>query len=260
MPSKKSSSTTASTAPSLKGSQADYEKFLPAALAIDPAAVVPMRADLQLALHNVQVGVATLAELEAQAKKLAGTKVSELLVLPNLVLATIFADTQIDRSLPPSELKAMFRRASVLRTLLLTTASSLVAAGLLSKASVDAIKRGSGAPDLARDCVSLGALYVKNAQALRGKHPVKTAEIEEASELGTKLLKAMKSGRARRKPNGAPASADVRDRLWTLVVQRHDALWRAGAYLLGRAVVDEKIPALQASRSGRAKKGKGSPA
>ncbi len=254
MPANKNSTKVVSTQPTAKGSQADYEEFEAEALALDPTAVTPMRADLQLALHNVQVGAASLADVEEDAKKLPNTKVPELMALPRLVLATIFADTQVDRSLAPSEIRSMLRRASVLRTLLLTSASSLVEAGLLAKGPVEAVRRGSGAPDLARDCVALSALFSKNAKALRGKHPLKPAEIEEASELGTRLLKAMKSGRARRQPTGTLPSADVRDRLWTLVVQRHDALWRAGAYLFGPGTVDVKIPSLQSNRGGRPKK------
>lgn len=42
-------------------------------------------------------------------------------------------------------------------------------------------------------------------------------------------------------------ATELRDRFWTLVLQRHDALWRCGAWIHGRAV-DEHVPPLQAGR------------
>jgi hypothetical protein len=39
----------------------------------------------------------------------------------------------------------------------------------------------------------------------------------------------------------------LRDRFWTLLLQRHEALWRCGAWIHGQTV-DEHVPALQAGR------------
>jgi len=41
--------------------------------------------------------------------------------------------------------------------------------------------------------------------------------------------------------------------MWTLLVQRHADLWRAGAYLFGRNEADAKVPGL-ASRDVAAKR------
>ena len=40
-----------------------------------------------------------------------------------------------------------------------------------------------------------------------------------------------------------------RDRLWTLVVQGHERLWRAGAYLFGKELVDRMVPPLLGARA-----------
>lgn len=42
-------------------------------------------------------------------------------------------------------------------------------------------------------------------------------------------------------------ATELRDRFWTLVLQRHEALWRCGAWLHGQTV-DEHVPPLQAGR------------
>ena len=89
-----------------------------------------------------------------------------------------------------------------------------------------ALHAGSGKIDVASDCIGLAALFQKYAAQAR--------------------------------------AADVRDRLWTLVKQGHDAPWRACAFLYGPDEIDAKVPALQAraaTTSKRAEKAKaGAPA
>ncbi len=241
------------------GSQADYGTFIPLARALPAADVVQARADLPLALQNVQAGVSAVMAEEPRLSKLPETDSQELAELPRLVLATIFADTQIERTAPAAELQKLLARGSALRSLLLKTAESLAEAGLLSPPAVAKIRAGKGKLDSARDCVELAALFSKNAAALRGKSPVTAAQIKEASEVGTQLLSLLKPTRTRRAKAEVSSAASDRDRLWTLVLARHDALWRAGAYLFGRAV-EEKVPLLQANRTRRPKKASPAPA
>jgi hypothetical protein len=42
-------------------------------------------------------------------------------------------------------------------------------------------------------------------------------------------------------------ATELRDRFWTLLLQRHEALWRCGAWIHGQTV-DEHVPPLQAGR------------
>jgi hypothetical protein len=64
-----------------------------------------------------------------------------------------------------------------------------------------------------------------------------------------------KRAKKKKADDGAPSAAELaiatRDRLWTVIERRYDALWRVGAYLFGRAV-DERVPPLGKKR----KKGK----
>lgn len=109
--------------------------------------------------------------------KLPGTDPAQLAERPSLVLATLFADTQIDHAAPASELQRLLASGSVLRSLLLKTAESLAKAGLLSATAVAKIRAGTGKLDAARDCVELAALFGKDAAALRGKSPVAAAQV-----------------------------------------------------------------------------------
>jgi len=47
----------------------------------------------------------------------------------------------------------------------------------------------------------------------------------------------------------ARRGVNERDRLWTLVVQGHERLWRAGAYLFGKELVDRMVPPLLGARA-----------
>jgi hypothetical protein len=112
---------------------------------------------------------------------------------------------------------------------------------------VDAIHAGTGKIDMATDCVDLAALFRAYASKVKGNTAVTPAEIAETATLGSDLLKLLKPGTAKKmRPADVKKAADVRDRLWTLVKQGYDALWRACAYLYGEEGVAARVPALQA--------------
>ena len=231
------------------GSQVDFDAFLPLARALPAHEIRPMRADLVLALQNAQMGHRNVFAERERLEALPETNVAELDSIVALVQATIYADTQIPRAMPASELRKKLAVLRALRRLLLKTADTLAEAGLIPKAEVDKIREGQGDIDAAKDCVALAALFTKYAAKVRGKHAVTAAQIKQAGELGAELLKSIKPVRAKRAKASVKVEAVDRDRLWTLVEKRHDQLWRGGAYLFGRAAADEKVPPLQASRS-----------
>ena len=243
----------AEAGPVPSGSQADYDAWLPAAQKIAAADVMVMRADPQLALHNVTVGVGNVLAEEGRLAKLPETNAKELASLRQVALAVIFASTQLARPGANSALPGKVSRGAVLRAFLLQTAEALALGGLLPQAEVDKIRAGYGRLDAARDLVALAAIFGKHAAKLKGKHSISAAQLKEAADLGTELLTLLKPGRAKTTTAGTTIGAAERDRLWTLLVQGHDRLWRAGAYLFGHAVA-AKVPALQASSGGRPKK------
>ncbi len=229
------------------GSQAELERFLPAALKLPESAIVPFRADATLAYHNAVVGVAALLAREKEARALPRTDVDALKLLPNQCLAVAFAAEQVPGGGTTGEIAPKLARASVLRKKLLIGADALVSAGIFPAKPVDELHAGSGKLDIARDCVGLGALYRKHAGSLRGKTAVTAAEISEASALGDELLTLLKPTKAKKtRTEDVKKAADQRDRMWTLVNLGHDELWKACAYIYGEKEVAEKVPALQA--------------
>jgi hypothetical protein len=79
-------------------------------------------------------------------------------------------------------------------------------------------------------------------------------EAEDAAGGQRKARKAKKKSDADDAPSAAELAIGVRDRLWTLLGQRYDALWRVGAYLFGQGV-DDRVPPLGKKRKKGKKKG-----
>jgi hypothetical protein len=236
-------------APEVSGSEEDYQRFLPAARALDVRDVVPFRADASLAYHNVMRGVEAVLAREADLRReLPALDVAQVRDLPKLALGVAFAASQVDRSSPsPRTTGKLLAEARPLRELLLTSAEALARAGLVPAREVEKIREGKGPIDTATDLVDLAALYRKHAARVRGKSPVDAASIQRASALGTELLAVLKPMSAPRTRTVAPEVAqavEARDRLWTLTVTRHALLRRAGGWLFGDRL-DDHVPPLQ---------------
>src|SRR5262249_38656774 len=92
---------------------------------------------------------------------------------------------------------------------------------------------------MAADCLELVSLLRAHALKIQGDAGTVAAQLDEAAAVGAEL--------AGRCGNGAPAEMppqDMRDRLWRLPCFRHGGLWRIGAYLFGRRLVDKRVPPL----------------
>lgn len=226
-----------------------FEKFVPAAKALDAREIIACRSDVALAHRNVAHGVeAVLAHESAIRVELPKIDTLQIRTMPELSIAVVYAATQVDRHGPSKELGELLSRARDLRNLLLVTAESLAHAKIFEAREVAKIRAGRGDIDAAKDCIELSALFVKHAPSLRGKTPVTMAQIREAAAVGTELITLLKPKKVRlpKKVQDEVAEArDTRDRLWTLLVQRHDTLRRVGAYLFGLRELDIIVPALQ---------------
>lgn len=226
-----------------------FEKYVPVADRVPKKEVIACRADVVLAARNVSIGVAAVLELEDVIRKeLPYVDIQELRSLPDIATSVVYASTQVDRYLPSKEVSELMGRAREVRAFMLATAEALVHAKLLDGYVVAKIRAGKGDIDAVKDCIELAALFAKNAAKLRGKSPVTSAHIKEAAELGEKLIKLLKPKKVKERKKVAEEekrAREVRDRLWTLVVKRHDKLRRVGAYLFGVEGLDQRVPGLQ---------------
>ena len=232
------------------GSQEQYAKYLPEALKIPTTEVRPLRADVSLAIINCARGVNAVLENTAAGdleSALPQVSIDALHALSDLAGAVAYAAGQVERFAPPtSDVKELMARAQKLRGLLLASADVLVLANVFTAAAVAKIRQGRGPIDAAGDCVALAALFHKHAIAIRGKVPVTPADVTACAQVGTQLLQVLRPVAAKRAATAKElvAAVDARDRLWTLLERTWEAnVWRAGAWLYGRAV-DEHVPPL----------------
>lgn len=245
-------------------SQSAYRRFLPAAQAIDARDMEECRADVGIAYHNAKRGHDNVLALEARVEEeLPKVSIPELRSIAQLAQAVVFAALQVNRDIrSDGTFGELYERALRVRRKLLKAADSLAESVLIPQGEVDAIKEGKGKRDAVNDCVSLAALFRKYEAAIAGKSPVTKADVVEADAVGSRLqtlLKPKGTKRDRSAPVGVQASAEIRDRLWTLLLRRWDQLWRAGAVLFGRDEVDEKVPPLRSRELGPRKKDEGKP-
>ena len=229
------------------GSAEHYQRFLPAAQALPPAEVRPLRLDFALALANAQRGVAAvLAHRDRLRAELPKLSLAAIDGLGGLGLAVTYAAGQVQRYAPAATgTRALLAQAQELRALLLASAEALARSGGLAPATVAKIREGRGPIDAAGDCVALAALFRRHSAAVRNKTPVTAAQLEQAAAVGSRLLAVLSPKGARRGPVAEVAAATlIRDRLWTLFDQTWEReVWRAGAWLFGREV-ENRVPLL----------------
>ena len=240
--------------PEVLGSQALLDRFLPAALLIAPQDVLPFRADAALAYHNVRRGLDEVLPHEARLREeLPRANFDEVAGVADLALALVFSRLQVQHSpVSPKTTQAKLQRGRKLRRKLLAAADALAEADLIPQAEVNTIRKGKGPEDTAQDCIALPALFRKYRKLVAGKSAVTEAEIVESDRVGVELQAILVPERGVPVTKPEPESArarEVSNRLWTLLVLRHQMLWKMGAWLWAQAV-DEHVPTLQA-RLGR---------
>lgn len=221
-----------------------YEYFLAEAQAIPEAEVVVCRLDLPLALHNVQLGVASVLPQEARLRKeLPTLKLTELASLSDLAAGLLYAADRVSGPPAKTELAEKQGRLRKLREPMLLIAEGLALHGLVPAERVTAIRQGKGPIDSARDGIALEALYREYAPALRNKHPFTEAELTEVADLGNYLVRAITPSGGRQPVEVQSDATRLRDRFYTLLVRRHAELRKAGFVLFGEALNDH-VPAL----------------
>lgn len=226
-------------------SQAAYDSFVAAAKAVDPALLEECCADLVPTYHNVTRGVeAVIGAGAVVIGKLPNVDIVELSMLPRLVQGVAFAALQVQRELKTLSFGALFEQAQNMRRKLRKAAEALAEANLLSDADADEV-RLQGNQDVLEDCLALAAVFRRNESRIANRSPVTPTEVRDAEQIAEKL-KVLLGQQASTSDGSAPSLVrliELRDRFWTLLTQRHDVLWRCGAWLYGRAV-DDRIPPL----------------
>jgi len=227
--------------------QQAFLTYSPAAQALPAAEVYPYRLDPNLALSNVEIGMQVIADHAPEIPlHLPKENVPALLGLKDLAVAVKFAALQAQNEPSETEVAEKITEGWASRALLLDVAKGLVAVKLVPKPELDAIIEGRGSRDMAEDNVALAQLFRKHELKIAGKHALTKEQIDRAAIVGTFLL-------ANLKVRGAPSNQtdskaiEIRNRLATLLVKRHERLQAVAHYFYGNAW-EEKVPSLH-SRS-----------
>jgi hypothetical protein len=226
-------------------SEPGFDVFLAPAKAL-PGAIEECRSNIALAFHNTKRGVDSVLGREADVAALPGVNLDELRDLPLLAQGLARAALRVQRDMRASSFGGLFERAQHLRRKLLKTAEALAEAAFLSAADV-ASSHGEGHRDVVGDCQGLVALFRQHEAKLAGRSPVTPEDVTEVERVAEQLRALLAAPGDARDGGNSPLlfeATETRDRFWTLLLQRHDVLWRCGAWLFGRDV-DLYVPPLQ---------------
>ena len=222
--------------------------WLQAARKLDPKAVQQLSFDPVFAKGSIREGLKQLGKWRAVLKKdHKGFKLDELDALLELVDRVIVQQRIVQTAVSGRPLKEVLPAALEWRRKLLPFAQSLVAAGFVDGARVEAIVRGQGAVDNVSDVADLVGLLQaqsKRVEAMFGAGALKaaaTASEDALSALGVN-----------RKPSlEVEAAADLRDRYATLVVLGHDRLRAALAAVTSYRDAAKLVPPLADGAKGK---------
>lgn len=234
--------------PDAAGGEAALHRWSAKAAALPAESVVLMTADGRLAMWNVARALEGagphIADLKSALPKADWATIE---ALADLALATAHAEALVDRAEPADHgLPGLRARVAEVRGQMLSAAEMLADFGKLSAAQISEIRKGRGAGDSANDAGVLAQLFRDNWATVQGLTPVTKELVEEAGEVGAKLLQLLKPGAGK----GAPSQQeleklrDQRNRLWTLLVAGHSEL-SAAAYWKWREGYRAHVPALQ---------------
>ncbi len=234
------------------GSEAAFGQYVvEAKTEIADGQIVPYRADITVVVPNVKTGVANVKRaLTAHAQ--AGVTVDQVESVWDVALGLAFAVSAVNRlsRKSPGEIRQLLQQGRQLRRIMLLSLRSCVEAQIIPEEAenVKAILRGSGAIDAAQDLIDAVATMNKHWDVLKNKVPITPDMLKEGATVGAELLRVLK-------PAAVPPNAELppetqeavtaRDRLWTLLLKRHEEwVWKPGAAAYGKAV-DQYVPRLQ---------------
>jgi hypothetical protein len=233
--------------PTLEDPRLAFESFLPLAQALPEAEVEVCRAEVPIVRVNASRGVdAILPRIAEIIAKQPDLVVGELLEVKPLALALVYADDRIPLANSQGEIAERLGRVRMLRELTLQQLEIFGALGLVPADRVRAIRAGTGPLDTARDAVAITGMFVEFAEAVSGKHPFTPEHFTTLSTEGSWLVRELQPQRAIRVKDERDGAAVIRDRLWTLLQRRYEALREAAVVLFGLRRLDEYVPLLQA--------------
>lgn len=243
------------------------EKYRVLAAKLPADRVQVCRADVRIAAYNIKLGVESVfgsgedkKEREAKTKsieeelpKLSSRKALEL---PGIARALVLTAQKVTPVVSTGEIEAKLAVVAGLREPILSAAELLAGKGYLPTSDVAKIRAGTGKFDQASDGVALVLLFAKYAAEVTGKHPFTAEDFTTLREASEWLMDRLTPAGAKKAPAARRDEEDLRDRFWTLLVERHPDL-RVMGYVLFQEDFDTKVPRLQSRVAGARAGGEG---
>lgn len=203
-------------------------------LGLNVALVGRVTGDIPVAASIAMGAKQNLERLRADLERLqdGGVAVAALDELEDLALAAFYAELQYQSVLSSKELTPLIERARYVREITLGAAEMLAKVGIFNVTVVTRIREGAGNIDLAKDLMALGALFSANWELAINKVPFGLDLVNESSQLGPRLLRAIgvsEVGEVRKDPSYDWDS--LRARAFRLLVNCYEELRRAVTYL-----------------------------
>jgi hypothetical protein len=223
-----------------------YEKFYPLAVALPRDQVQSLNALPALVLRNLEIGVdAVRTELDRVRTELPAVDVDALLELPAIGGGLAYSSALIVTPVSRQEIAARLARMLPIRREAINAADTLVRRGMLPGDLVKAVKQSVGRIAIALHTVALANLFLEHWEQIHQDQGLTREEIEQLRVDAEYLVRNL-TPKGGRKPRSAPAPVtptQVRDRFYSVIVQRHEQLRRVATYLWGTDA-DAHVPKL----------------
>jgi hypothetical protein len=227
--------------------------FQPRAMALPKTSIQPLRGSADVILHNVTVGMDSLAKVQSQLIRLPDFDVAMIESTRTLGFAFAWTAHEVGTgSEEPSRTQELLKTAKHLRGVMLGSLDVMVRLGEIPAEPIAAIHKGRGPRDTARDCIDCSAQFRQHWARLSSKTPVTMSIVEQGEQVGKELLTVLRPKGSATTTRSAEdlGKIDLRDRFYTLLVHDHTIIRQAAGWVFGDER-DAKVPPLLAASWGR---------
>jgi len=227
-----------------------YQSLLGEIRAVPTSELVPINLDIPTA---VTTALGALPEIRALRSRVVSEMpqldVARFDKLEAYTLAIGHAHAlYMAASAPQESLDQIAETAATLRETLFSDASALAQRNLLDGQRLAGLKGPHGFRNLAFDLFALAAMMRDNWGAISGKTAIQLTELDQAETLADRILTTV--GQREQGPAVVAASAEIRQRAFSLFVSAYDHARRAISFLRwNEDDVDQIAPSLYAGRT-----------
>lgn len=245
---------TAPAKPPAAQAKAAYSKIEPMFSQLSADEIITPAADIPAAVSTVLRSLPSVRALRAViSAELPKHPIALLDDLESYALAAWYAhELHENQGLDESVIKQWKEDGKKHRESLLIAAEALAHRGLVDQARVAAIRSGRGIEDMARDLLDLAELFRASWERVKTKTAVEEPELDEAEDLGNKILMTHVSKSQDAGDADEDDSEGRRARAFTLMYRAYEACRRAVSYLRWeQGDADEFMPPLMKKTTAR---------